>query len=447
MLSPCLRPVAFVRRWRDTVKVGESISAFASRLSACLLLCGAGAGSALATDAGDGPVLRPDTALSLTDALRNGRFEAQLRPRYNRIDEERKPELTDAMTARVVAGWKSAPFHGLRMAVELMYSDRVGTKRFNDNPRQASPYPLLPDPRYAGVNQAWIDWSGELANIRIGRQKLRLDNERFVSDNDFRQVPQVFTGVAVRGRTGAEVEWRAGHFTRVRGSLGVENNLKLSFLQGEWNPAPGQALLGYLLWHDQPQNSTQTGLANSSHQVAGVRWHGSVASNLEGKGRWLYHVEAARQRAHAGGDSAIRADYLRIGGGWSGQLAGGEWTLRLDHEVKGSNSGRYGLQTPLTDLYAYNGWALQFVTTPRDGLRDSWVTVRKPLGAVELFGEYHRFRADNGGASLGRELDVGLTWRLPGWWGDDARLIAQSARYRQPGNGVSKLWVALDWRY
>jgi len=418
-----------------------------SRWSASLLLCIAGAGGVHAAEAVDGPALRPDTVLSFADAVRNGRFEAQLRPRYNRIDEERKPALTDAFTARAVAGWKSAPFHGLRMAVELIYSDRIGAKRFNDNPRQASPYPLLPDPRHAGVNQAWIDWSGELANIRIGRQKLRLDNERFVSDNDFRQVPQVFTGVALRGRAGEVMEWRAGHFTRVRGSLGVESDLKLSFLQAGWNPAPGQALLGYLLWHDQPQNSTQTGLANSSHQVAGLRWHGELASGAETRGRWLYHLEAARQRAHAGGDGAIRADYLRIGAGWSGQLAGGEWTFRLDHEVKGSNGGRYGLQTPLTDLYAYNGWALQFVTTPRDGLRDSWVTVRKPLGTVEVFGEYHRFRADNGGASLGRELDVGLTWRLPQLLGDDARLIAQSARYRHPGSDVTKLWVTLDWRY
>jgi hypothetical protein len=268
-----------------------------------------------------------------------------------------------------------------------------------------------------------------------------------VSDNDFRQIPQVFTGVALRAPVGAATEVRAGHFTRVRGSLGMESDLKLSFLQAAWNPAPGQAVLGYLMWHDQPQNSTQTGLANSSYQLAGLRWHGSLQQGADVTGRWLYHVEAARQRAFAGGDSAVRANYLRLGGGWSGQAMGGEWTLRLDHEVKGSNAGRYGLQTPLTDLYAYNGWALQFVTTPREGLRDTWLTVRKPLGGVELFGELHRFRADTGGGKLGRELDVGMIWRPGGWLGKDTRLIAQTARYRQPGNDVTKLWVALDWRY
>ncbi|MBL8516770.1 MAG: alginate export family protein [Betaproteobacteria bacterium] len=423
-----------------TTVAGSTLTRHIHRMGMALWL----AATSLSASA-DEPALRLDTHPTFADALRNGRFEAQVRPRLNRIHEARKPERADAVTARVIAGWKSAPFHGLRLAAELIHSDRIGPRRFNDNPREVSPYPLLPDPRFSGINQAWVDWSGEFANIRIGRQRLRLDNERFVSDNDFRQVPQMFTGAALRGRLGAEAEWRAGRFTRLRGTRGVESDIKLSFAQAAWNPAPGQALLGYLMWYEPPPGGGQTGATNNAHRVAGARWQGQVKTS--GGGSWLYHLEAARQSAHAGGDSVISADYLRVGGGWAAGAARGEWVVRLDHEVKGSNTGRYGLQTPLTDLYAYNGWALQFVTTPREGLRDTWITVKKPLGPVDVFGEVHRFRADAGGANLGRELDLGLIWRVPAWLGDDARLIAQTARYRQPGNDVTKLWVALDWRY
>jgi hypothetical protein len=102
----------------------------ASRLSIGMLgLCVVGFGDLAHAQTGDPLMLRPDSTLSLADALSNGRFSVQLRPRYNRIEEERKPELSDAYTARAVAGWKSAPFHGLRLAVELIHSDRIGSKR------------------------------------------------------------------------------------------------------------------------------------------------------------------------------------------------------------------------------------------------------------------------------------------------------------------------------
>ena len=60
-------------------------------------------------------------------------------------------------------------------------------------------------------------------------------------------------------------------------------------------------------------------------------------------------------------------------------------------------SRRLWLSDPLTDFYAFNGWALQFTTTPRAGLRDSWLTMRGNFAALEARAEYHRFRSAWGG--------------------------------------------------
>jgi alginate export protein len=381
---------------------------------------------------------------SIADSLANGRFTLELRPRYNRIEESNKPKLTEAFTVRAVAGWRSAPYEGFRLTVEAIYADHIGEKRFNDDGAQiaTSPYPLLPDPRHSGVNQAHVEYSGvEGLRLRLGRQRVRIDNQRWVSDNDFRQIPQLFDGGTVV-YTGIEnAELAASHFSRMRTTSGVTSSLRLSLLHAAWNPAPGHALAAYAYFHDQAQNGAFTGFADSSYRVVGARAEGAAASF--GSIDVPYIVEYAQQRPYADGDSRVRANYWRAGAG----LASTAWAARYDYEVKGSNSGRYGLQMPLTDFYAFNGWTLHFFNTPRTGLRDQWITLRYSLGTFTLYGESHRFKSDFGGTGLGRENDVGLTYALM----ENAILRLQHARYDPgagtPDPGIRKTWLTLTYTY
>jgi hypothetical protein len=380
----------------------------------------------------------------LEDALARGRFSLELRPRYNHIDESDKPLLTEGGTVRVVAGWRSAPFHGLRFVVEAIHTDNLGAKRFNDNSAQisTSPYPLLPDPRYTGANQVYVDYTGiEAARLRVGRQVVRLGNQRWVSDNDFRQVPQLFDGVAGTFGGIADAEVSASYFTRVRTTSGAVNDLRLGIFTGSWNPSPGHALSAYGVFHDQAQNGAFTGFADNSYRVIGVRAEGT-AFRL-GALEVPYVAEYARQRRYAGGDARIKGDYWRLGTG----VSGGDWTLRYDQEVKESNGGDFGVQMPLTDFYAFNGWSLHFFNTPRQGLQDRWLTARYGLGAVTLYGELHRFRSDFGGIGLGRELDLGVTYAFT------EALVArlQHARYdpgaSTPDPRIRKTWLTLTYTY
>jgi hypothetical protein len=378
----------------------------------------------------------------LAEALAGGRATLQLRPRYNHIEEGARPLATEGGTMRFLAGWRTAPWLGWRATLEAIHAERLGRKRFNDDPatNATSPYPLLPDPRHTGVNQAHAEGEAGAVRMRLGRQRLRLGNERWVSDNDFRQVPQVFDGAWATTTLGDRAEIGGGHFRRVRSTSGVTAQLRLSVLEAGWNPAAGHALVGYAVFHDQPRPGGFTGFADNSYRVAGVRAEGSwPLRNVEA----AYLVEVARQQPHAGGDERIDAAYRRLGAG----LAFGAWTLRYDHETKGSNGGRYGLQMPLTDFYAFNGWSLHFFNTPREGLRDGWATARLALDPVILYAEAHRFRSDHRGLDFGREADVGVTWRVH----RDAILRLQHARYRPgrdgTGSDVRKTWLTLTYEY
>jgi len=344
---------------------------------------------------------------------------------------------------RALAGYTTAPFHGVRAFVQAINASHPGYAHFNDDAAQfaTSSYPLLPDPTYTGVNQAYLDYAGdEGIRARIGRQVVRLENSRWVSDNDFRQIPQVFDGVHARYDGIERVQLEAGYYTRVRTTSGVTNALRLSTLRAAWNPWPGHVASAYGVFHDQPRNGAFTGFDDNSYRVLGARVEGAfrLAAMLD----LPYALEGAQQKRYAGGDSRIDARYWRAGAG----LSQAAWTVRYDQEVKGSNHGTFGVEMPLTDFYAFNGWTLNFFNTPRTGLVDRWLTGRFALGPVTLYGEAHRFRADFGGADLGRENDFGVTVDL----GHDANLRVQHARYDSPpgaSSDIRKTWVTLTWSF
>jgi hypothetical protein len=389
------------------------------------------------------PVHAEDEPLSLADSLAHGRFTLELRPRWNRIDESDKPERTEGGTVRAVAGWVSGAWYGWRMTLQAIHADTFA-KHFNDNGADfaTSPYPLLPDPRYTGANEVRIDYAGdEGMRARLGRQVVRMDNQRWISDNDFRQTPQLFDGGIVAYNGIANTELLGGYFARVRTTSGDLDSLKLTLLHAAWNPAPGHALAAYGYFHDQPVNGAFTGFDNSSYRVAGVRAEGAAARF--GAIDIPYVAEFAQQKPYAGGDPRIDASYWRLGAG----LGSAGWTLRYDYEAKGSNGGQYGVQMPLTDFYAFNGWTLHFFNTPRTGLRDQWITGRYAIGAFTLYGEAHKFRSDYGSTDFGREADVGLTY-VPIEW---CTLRLQHARY-DPGSGtpdpsIRKTWLTATFTY
>ncbi|HEX7402720.1 MAG TPA: alginate export family protein, partial [Usitatibacter sp.] len=416
-------PVRVVRR-----------NCFATRIAAATLAVFAGA--ARGEDA--------DSPFGIAESLAQGRFTLELRPRFNRIEESNYPERTQVGTVRAIAGWRSAPFHDWRLTLEGIHTDHFGSGSYNDNGAllATSPFPLLPDPRYTGVNQAHVEYSGvEGLRLRMGRQVVRMDNQRWVSDNDFRQIPQLFDGVSAAYTGIAATELSAGQYWRVRSTSGVVSPLKLSILRAAWNPLPGHALSTYGYFHDQAANGAFTGFADNSYRAIGVKAEGSAASfaNVE----IPYIAEYAQQRRYADGDSRIDANYRRAGAG----LATTDWTLRYDYEVKGSNAGVYGLQMPLTDFYAFNGWTLHFYNTPRQGLRDQWLTGRAVAANATLYAEAHRFRSDFGGIGLGRELDLSIAYPLM----ENGVLRLQHARY-DPGAGtpdprIRKTWLTFALTY
>jgi hypothetical protein len=386
---------------------------------------------------------------SLADAITGGRLSLELRPRYTDIWDAGLNERGHAWTMRSIVGWQTATFDDFRVVVEGIHTDVVDAHHISVDSSQYYvdlPYPLLPDPRATDTNRVYLEYVGlPDTSVRVGKQPIRLDNERFFSDVDFRQTPMLFNGVSAANHSVPDTDVMVALLNRIRTVFATQARTRIWLLRVAYSPLADQSIAAYTVGLNQPQTSSDTDLADNSHEVFGLRAEGSVATGLGPNA--LYTAEVAHQRHYAGGDPLIDANYWRLGGGavWP-RLAG--FGVRLDREVKTSNHGQYGFQTPYEDSYAFNGWALQFTSTPKTGLQDTWLSVRAQPGRFALVAEAHHFGATYGNTDYGNELDLRATYALT----DSLSLKLQHARFRSSDEAdelenVTKTWLSLTYDY
>jgi len=387
---------------------------------------------------------------SVGDAIADGRLSLELRPRYADIASYDPNDRGHAWTMRSIVGWQTAAFHDFRVVVEGIHTDVVDAYHIDTTGSQYgdSQYPLLPDPRSTDTNRVYLEYVGlPDTRMRLGKQPIRLDNERFFSDVDFRQTPMLFNGLTVANNSLPDTEVYAALLNRIRTVFATQAKTRIWLLRIAYTPARDQSVAVYGYGLNQPQDGNDTWLNDNSHEVFGLRAEGAVPTRFGFS--WLYTAEAAHQRHYAGGDPLIEADYWRLGGGvvWP-SLA--DFGVRIDREVKTSNNGQYGFQTPYEDTYAFNGWALQFTVTPPTGLRDTWISVRAQPGRATLVAEAHHYGATYGSSDYGNEIDLRAAYAVT----NSLTLKLQHARFHGGGLGgwiefydVTKTWLSLTYDY
>ncbi len=346
---------------------------------------------------------------SLADALTQGTSLSSFRLRDEYVEQDAKAKNANALTLRTLLGWQTAPLHGFSVGLQLINVGKLDTN-YNDSALVTnSPYPLVADPDYTGVNQAYLDWTGiSDTRVRLGRQSVKLDNVRFVGNVEFRQVMQVFDGVSVESRAlQKDTTLYAAHFNAVTqvSTLKQDTDIHIVNLRHALSPTENLVGYGYFVGWD-----VQTPQLQSSRTL-GVRLEG--ARPLAKDWKLLYTAEYAKQDPYKTGDPNIDSHYARLGVGakW------GEWFARVDHERLSSNKGLTAFQTPLGTNHLFQGWVDKFLSTPKPGIRDTCLTAGTKLGKFTLLTEYHWFDSDvaySSGAGTathyGKEWDVALAY-------------------------------------
>ena len=394
--------------------------------------------------------------VNLLDAVKNGKAMTNFRLRYENVDQENRARTGEATTLRSLIGWQTAAFHDFSLGAQL-----IGVSKFQDDyderdrglPQSGrADYPIIADPDLTAVNQLYLDWTGlPHTRIRAGRQQVNLDNVRFIGDIGFRQVMQVFDGVALLNNSLPNTELYFAHFDRVRQVSTRHREGDLDIVHAKYRLSAEATLTAYgyfsnfenptvapinVLGPDTDQSSKSLGLRLEGSHGLGTVW------------KLPYTVEYARQTDYADGNSRIDAYYARLGGG----AMFNSWYARFDYELLSSNNGGYAFQTPFGTNHLFQGWADLFLITPAQGIRDRYLSFGgKPLTALQLIGEYHVFDSDEGSIAYGKELDLGVAYAV------NARLQAkleyanfkeddqQAGLARKPD--TEKIWLTMMYTF
>jgi hypothetical protein len=392
-------------------------------------------------------VASADDSATISDALSSGKLNFSLRPRYENVDQTGK-ETGDALTMRTLLGWQTATWKGWSGMAEIINVGRANSN-YNDSLNGKTQYPVIPDPDDTDFNQLYLDYGGiQDSRIRGGRQSIKLDNVRFVGNVQFRQVMQVFNAVSFVNESLTNTRLYAAYLGRVKTITTKEFDTETVLLNAHYALTPDDALVGYGYLQDQQNAIAKLAFqgpapTDTSNQIIGVRANG--AHPMSEKWRLLYTAEYAKQGDYAGGDSRIDADYTRIGGGakW------GNYTLRADYEVLGSNDGLYAFQTPLATKHLFQGWTDTFaVATPSQGIRDAYVTGELKFKKFKAHAEYHEFDSDFGSVNFGKEFDIGVSYPfLKRLLGKIEYADYQAGDLTSGKVDVRKYWLTLVFNY
>jgi hypothetical protein len=396
------------------------------------------------------------------DSVKAGKPLTNFRLRYENVDQDGKAEDADAFTLRSLVGWQTAPWHNFSFAAQLInvgvFNDDYNNLDKGVNEPGKGNYPVVVDPDDTDINQLFVEWTGiRNTKLRLGRQSVKLDNVRFIGNIEFRQVMQVFDGVALenKGLLPNTTTYLA-HFEGLKQINTQYRQANVEIANLRYGISPSENLVGYAYLLDM-QDGTAAFRGSNSSKTFGVRADGAHVLNPDWK--VLYTAEYAKQDDYKDGNDNIDSHYLKLGGG----AMFGSWYARLDHEILSSNDGLSAFQTPLGTNHLFQGWVDQFLVTPNQGIKDTFASFGGKVFGVALSGEYHVFKSDEDfttpsgvgtGDKYGTELDVAAAYTYQKWMGkveygrfrEDDELgatLAAATRKRD----TEKLWLTVMYTF
>jgi len=349
---------------------------------------------------------------TLTDALTGGKASANLQYRYEDVRTGAAAANTaTAHTVRLRLGYETATFNGFGAMVEAESTRDLGNKKYNSlNPVDAR-YAVVQDPEVTEINQAYLSYSG-MANttVKFGRQRIKLDNDRFIGNVGWRQNEQTFDAFTLVNKSLPSTTITAGYITNVNRVIGdgvTGGNAPMSspIFNVSYKGWSFAEIVGYAYMLDYTITAPYAANATNSSDTYGLRLNGSTAM---GGNKLLYTAEFAEQRSAHGNTVNYKTNYTLLEGGVDVTNIA---VFKLGYEVLGSDTGLANTQfkTPLATLHAFNGWADMFLTTPTNGLKDTYVSANTKLAGINLGAVYHDYSADVTTATIN---DLGSEWNL-----------------------------------
>ncbi len=388
---------------------------------------------------------------SLGAAIADGKPLIDVRLRLELVDQDTLKNA-DALTLRSRLGYETGSYYGFKVLFDTDLVVDLGGS-YNDTINGKAGRAVVADPRAVELNRLQISYAG-LAHtmVTVGRQRIILDNARWVGNVGWRQNEQTFDAALVKTDIVPDLSLTYGYINQVnrvfgpradtpnatRGKLHGDSHL-FNAAYGGLAPVTIKAYAYLVDIEDAPP-----GLQNQSTKTFGARVEApftladGLKSNVVG--------EYARQSDYQGNALDFAVNY------WLGEASLSYLGLTglVGYEVLGSN-GTVALSTPLATLHAFNGWADAFLATPATGLEDAYGKLSYSLGNLPLVNKaiatlvYHDFTAEEGNTDFGNEIDAALDFTPTSYLAFGLKY----ARYDGDGGiaGREKAWFSVTVTY
>jgi hypothetical protein len=368
-----------------------------------------------------------------------GDIKLEFRYRLELVDQDPFAHGATASTLRTRLNYTSPDKGGFSFFGELDYVAELGVDDYNagaGNTPNRGQFPVVADPDGEDLNQAFLQYKSGANQFRAGRQRIILDNARFVGNVGWRQNPQTYDALSFAHSFESGGQFTAAYIENVNRIFGSDvaagdhehNTVLFNYSR---NIEGAGKLTAY--WYDIENED----VASLSNTTFGVRLAGSRAVNER---KFGYTFEYANQGENANNSVSYDADYYRV----DLSVGLGAATLYTGFESLQGNVNVAGqaFRTPLATLHAFNGWADKFLGTPGAGLEDTFVGARGKAGSWSWNVLYHNFAARSGSASFGSEIDASFATKLGGKYG----LLLKAASFESDNaayGDTTKFWLQL----
>jgi hypothetical protein len=401
------------------------------------------------------PMTHADSLDTLPFAISGGAPNLELRERYEFVDRDRLSDNANALTLRTRLGYTTGKWNGLDAMAEYEGTIAEGGKAYRPTPTSTTnaTFPVVSDPEGNELNQMFLRYTGlPQTAVKLGRQRLILDNARFIGNAGWRQNEITYDGVTA-------VNTSIPKTTITYAYLSNENNftygdapMRTHLANAAFAPSPMFNLVGYMYlinFQQQTPNSGQAaaGPKSTASNLIGNKDYGarSFGAVPVGGTKLLYTLEYARQMNYGQSASTVSTVYYLIEPGLSYK----KFTGKLGYEVLGSN-GTNAFQTPLATLHAFQGWGDLFLTTPKLGIEDAYLSLGGTVEKVALLAMYHDFHAvkdgNKGGDHYGEEFDVQISRPIT----KSLSVLAKYADYVAKDSvtfSTQKAWLQLEYKF
>ena len=276
---------------------------------------------------------------------------------------------------------------------------------YNSTVNGKTGYPVVADAETYELNRLQLtNTSISNTTLTVGRQRINLDDQRFVGNVGWRQNEQTYDSVRVVNKSIPNVTVDLTYVDQVNRVFGKDSAVGRyngsNYLANVSYQMPVGKLTGfaYLLDFDEaPRDSSET---------YGLRFTGERPVKKI-KVAWV--ASYARQQERANNPLRFQEDFYTL------ELTGTfrQYSIGAGLEVL-EGDGVRGFSTPLATLHKFDGWADKFLTTPPNGLERRYVTLgyqTKGVGVLDTLAAnvvYHEFQSNRLGIDYGSEVDLQL---------------------------------------